>query len=303
MIQDKTINAKPVRKADKQARAILAGRVLFISILLTAAALLCVLAHDILSDSETELANKQFDAVAERALSEAFAIMERRRMAAVTLASILSIKFPNASQWPFVTVPQFDIVAANLIGASSSVDMSFAPIVRRRDQAEFEDFAYNYFNGTARERSLNPNTFFGKGIWGYNQTFFSGNNTNLFNALNPPPGSLYHDAVSETSPEYDDNEIVFPLLNIVPSSVAMLNIKNRWSSPVFDDLIKCTEQRAVQEDWEKFHCTTISEPARIFRHQNRQGALIMEPIFPENNPKIVSLSLFHHYNVMLILVS
>lgn len=201
------------------------------------------------------------------------------------MASIISVKFPNAVQWPLVSLPQFERIASNLMEASSSVDMAFAPIVRRKDQSQFEDFAYDYFNTTTGTGQKNPNHFFGKGIWTYNYTIFTSNTTQLYNATNPTPGSIYHDVASETS---RDDDLTFPLMNIVPTSVVMINLYSPWSSPTFQDVVHCSEQRALRDDWETVRCTCITAPARIFRHDNKRGALIIEPIYPANDPTTVS---------------
>ncbi len=214
---------------------------------------------------------------------------ERRRLAAVTMASIVAEKFPDATQWPFLSLPEFNVIATNLIQASSAIDLLLLPIVRRRDQLEFEDFAYNYFQSTP-QTSQNPNVFFGKGIWSFNQSVFSTNVTiDEYNETHFAPEEMYHDAPpSDTS---RGNEIVSPILHIIPSSMTMMNFYNPWSLRMLDASINCSEERALLQDWENNTCTFISVPARAIRHGNRRGAFIVEPIYPANDPTTVSVLL------------
>lgn len=148
----------------------------------------------------------------------------------------------------------------------------------------FEAFAYDYFDQNITKTGQNPNEFFGKGIWTYNFTYFSANTTELYNATNPPPGSVYHDVAFDPT---RGDDLMFPLMNIVPASLAMMNLYSPWASEPFDSVVNCSEQRALRNDFETVHCTYISPPARIFRHENRRGALIIEPIYPAHDPTVV----------------
>lgn len=47
--------------------------------------------------------------------------------------------------------------------------MGFAPIVKREDQQEFEDFAYEYFDSRPDFPSSAGINTFGKGIWRFDK--------------------------------------------------------------------------------------------------------------------------------------
>jgi hypothetical protein len=151
-------------------RAISGARILFIFCLLCVAVSLGFVAHKYLTEAETQLAENQFESIADRALAEALRIAQQKRWATVTMASIISEFFPDAQAWPFVAVSGFEMILGNLLKTSSSVNMAFAPFVLPEQLAEWEDYIYDFYENTRNPPLPNSTAFssFGRGVWAFN---------------------------------------------------------------------------------------------------------------------------------------
>ena len=95
------------------------SRISFICCLVGSAVVLGWAAFYFLRASEQQLGQSQFTAIAERALDNAEDVTRRRRSAAETLASLYGDLYPNATQWPFVSLPHFNKVASGISLTSS----------------------------------------------------------------------------------------------------------------------------------------------------------------------------------------
>lgn len=87
------------------------GRIIFVTLLAAVAVISAIVTHRALRRAEEDLSEIQFESIAARALKEAQGILHRRRWAGVTMAAILGDMYPNASQWPFVDVLQYERLA------------------------------------------------------------------------------------------------------------------------------------------------------------------------------------------------
>jgi hypothetical protein len=151
--------------------AVRRARTLFLVSLCLAAVVIGVSTFVVLRRTERRLAERQFDAIAKRALFSAQATTSRKRRGTQSLAQVVSNYNPNASAWPYVYVQGFEDMATALIDVTDGRYMAFVPLlfnVTPETLQTFNDFAYNYFENTRRP-PLPPGTgapaVEGKGVW------------------------------------------------------------------------------------------------------------------------------------------
>lgn len=262
--------------SDRRSRAVLCGRLLFIACLCAAAAAVGVISYHFLTESETDLAETQFESIADRALTEAYGSSRRKRLGALTMASVVSEMYPNAEDWPFVAIDGFERIVNNILKSSSGSDMAYIPLVTPEELPEWEDFAYYYYynkrspphpNGTATSS-------FGRGVWGLDPNWSSVDNRYHAQDGSTPWGS----PIKILTPIFQVNEGINPAL--------MLNIR---TDPVrgkpIDDLIECSRRPAEAGELEDFKCGVITGMAQLPKSPPSRGpgAIIFQPIYPANN--------------------
>jgi hypothetical protein len=261
--------------ADGPARAVWAGRLLFILALCVFATVLGYTTHYFLQGSETELAASQFESIADRALFTAHEIVLRKRLGTITMATIAGNANPDPDQWPFVTVNGYEEIASNLIETSDGREMGLCPLVTPEQLMEFEAFAYDFFE-TSRKPEPFPNgtavNSFGKGIWGMNPNMNTTDNR-------------YHDTNSSTS-YGSPNQIFTPMLqhNAGPHKALMVNLRfEQTRGTVIDNILDCVKQRNVTG--EMLECGAVTDMIILTSQEVEPGpgALIMQPIFAAND--------------------
>ena len=170
----------------KESKAVWAGRIAFVTCLLSAVTLVAVLTYYFTRQSENELhlsqqqaQRDQYEYIAAHSLEAARAITGRIRQTTKAMASIASHAFPNANVWPFVTVPGYEEISNQLIqavqpsslatSAAAMGGMAFCPLVTSDVLSSFEDFAYDYFENTRTTPFPNGTAVssFGKGVWNF----------------------------------------------------------------------------------------------------------------------------------------
>jgi hypothetical protein len=257
------------------------GRWVFLSVLLATAAAFGTFAYYTLERRETASAETHFKSICEKLLAEAVAIMERKRLGTLTMASVVAHMNPKASQWPFVTVPGFEVIASNVIATSFGLEMGVAPIVTPNQLEEFESFIYDYFENKQRSPLSNGTvtSSFGTGVWGFDPTL---NTTDQRYRITN--GSKIHGS---------KNNIIVPLIShnegYDPSLMFDLH-SERHRGLEIDRMIECCTLRAASDDPDSIHCgmvTDILDPVDT-KHSHGPGAVLMQPIFPAENSTTVS---------------
>ena len=284
---------KTFDKSQRMSKAVWAGRIIFLVALVLVAALLGYAAYVLLSHSETSLATVQFKSIADRAMESALGITARKRLGTVSMASVASHANPNASDWPFVVIEGYEEMSTYLIETSSGREMGFCPLVVPENLAAFEDFAYNYY-----ENARNPpfpngtaTSSFGKGVWGVNPKLET-------------KDKRYHETDGSTS-YGSPNKIFTPILhhNEGPHKALMLNLHfQETRGKVIDYLIECAEARAKkleQNSSSVVECISVTDMLILTSQEVEPGpgALIMQPIYPANDPEKVGAS----YGICLLL--
>lgn len=281
----------------KTSNVVGAGRIAFVLCLVTTAVVLGFLANFSITRTEEGLATAQYDALAEqydsiadRALVAAQGINLFKRLGTISLSTILSYSLPDADAWPFVTLPGYENITANLIETSSGREMAFAPLVTPDQLSDFEDFAYDFFEN--RHDPPFPKgtgeSSFGKGIWGLDLNL----NT-----------SDHRYRITNATPSYDSpNRMYFPILQHSNGSdpALMLNLRfEELRGRTIDRIIECAQLRV--ESGDLLECGAIT-PFLYLATQDLSlgpGALFLQPIFPANNVSTVSVvssqrTVWHH---------
>jgi hypothetical protein len=247
--------------------SVFVGRVIFLAFLCVTAALLGYAAHRLLIDSEKDLAETQFESIADRALDAAVGITLRKRLGTVSMASVAAYQFPNAEAWPYVKIDGYETISSNLIETSSGREMGFCPLVTPEQLSSFEEFAYDYYeerfpSGTAGLSS------FGKGVFGINP----GLNTSDNRYRETDARTYYNSPNKIFAPVLQHNLEAFPFL--------MLNMhfEDRLGK-VIDGMIACGETNDEECD----AITSITDMLMLRQVEPGPGALIMQGIYPANN--------------------
>lgn len=251
-------------------RTIWAGRILFWLCLIMAAIALGYFAHTIISNSEHQLAQTQFNAIADHALDQAADVVLTKTLGSRTMATILSHRFPNLDEWPFVTLEGYEDIAEHLIETSKGRGMGFVPFVQPSEVQEFEDFAYQYFNTTFPNDPNLGVSAFGKGIYGYDMSI----NTTDHRFWDTTGHWLYDEnqANSSSSSQEQQHMYLAPMIqhNAGNSSVLMRNIRNdRKRGNDIDKMMDC------------------------FQHSKKKAADNEGPIHPEHQPECGYISSYY----------
>jgi hypothetical protein len=246
---------------------IVACRVLFLAFLCGAAALLGYAAHMFLTNSEKDLAETQFESIADRALDTALEITLRKLLGTVSMASIASYQFPDAESWPFVKINGYEAISSNVIETSSGREMGFCPFVTPEQLPSFEEFAYEYYGEKFPPGAAVSS--FGKGVFGIDPAL---NTTD--NRYHETDGSTYYDS---------RNNIFAPILqhNAGAHPALMLNLHfQETRGTIIDNLITCSETETHHEE-----CSSITDMLILTSQEVEPGpgALIMQAIYPANN--------------------
>jgi hypothetical protein len=264
----------PYRKAYGPGSNVWVGRLLFISCLATAAAVLGYLTNKFLTDSETDLAEKQFESIADRALDTAAEITLRKRLGTVTMASIAGFEFPNKEAWPYVNINGYETISSQLIETSSGRGMGFCPLVTPDQLDDFEDFAYQYLESKFPPEAQAGISSFGKGVYAKDESLNTSDNR-------------YLDNRDGSTKWQSPNRLFVPMLqhNGGAAGILMQNLHyDSLRGQVIDDIIEC---------WKKNHhksteveCGVITD---IRNGKDEPGSLIMQPISPANDADTVRL--------------
>jgi len=251
-------------------------RVVFVGFLCLAAALLGWGANYLLTDSETELADVQFDSIADHALSSAQSTNFRKRKGTVTMATIISQALPNAPSWPFVVLNGFEEISNDLIETSDGREMALCPFVSPTELSDFETFAYDYYESKfSNETAVSS---FGKGVFGINPAL--GTSDNRYHETD---GNTYYDSPNKLfAPVFQHNDGDHPVL--------MLNVHFQETRGVaIDEMIDCSETRASSGNL-TMECGSITDMLTLadVPPGTGPGALIFQPIYPTNNNTVLT---------------
>jgi len=224
------------------------------------------------------MAERQFESLADRVLSDSFTIFEQKRLALRTMSSMVANIHPDAEKWPFVTVPGWEETTTNLLQATKGDDMGLIPIVHADQVEEYENFAYKFYFED-RDPPFENNTAgvapFGRGIW----------------AMDFSTGVPYHDNMPGTTYGSSYPNIKTPVIHTddSPNIFMMYNLHSDESrGSIIDGSLDCINKR-LSDDLSM--CQTVSSMVLSmmkWEHAIGPGAGLVQPIFPRNDPENVT---------------
>lgn len=258
-------------------RAVWTGRIAFIFMLAAVATTFGYLSYTLLTESEHELTEAQFASIADRAIYSAKENIEKKRLGTVSLASVIGGANPDAAQWPFVTLNNYETIATNLIDVSKGCQMIFAPFVQPDELQDFEDFAYDYYensrmpepfpNGTAVSEA------WGKGVW------------SMDSEMQP------YKETDGTTFWGSSNQVIAPMFqhSLGPSKQLLMNMHfSPKLGKMIDEMKICIEEKA-SEGRSLDECVAISamapdQTSGTQKAPNGPGSNIMQPVYASNDP-------------------
>lgn len=252
------------------------GRVLYSLCLLGVAALLGFFAFYFVHSSQQNLAEHQFESIAERALKSVERIAARKQSGTKTMANVVAQAVPDAAVYPFVTVPGFESMATSVMETASIRECGFCPLVEESQREAFETFAYEYFGKRFPDQNDTALSSFGQGVW----------NTN------PETGERYHEVGGATDPSISNRTFLTPILQHDKGAhpALMLNIRGAPArARQIEDMMRCADVRSQSGNL-SMPCGAITDIVNL-RGQPEgtgPGAVIIEPIHPASQPDQVT---------------
>lgn len=232
---------------------------------------LSVAAYYILERSESSQVQVRYEGIADRALTSARDIVQRKRLGVATMADTVAWIQRNASDWPFVTVTGFESMANNIMKTSKARSLGLVPLVTPEQRVAFEDFAYDFFHFTrdppfSNTTGVSP---FGKGIW-----------------QNTPEGKKPVNPTGENT-WGSPHKIFAPILQHSSGDKVPVLLSNINSSPqrgiMVDYMMDCRKEGDDTSNAKS--CGVLTDMIDL-PQANSEGpdAIMMEPIYPAQNP-------------------
>lgn len=130
------------------------------------------LSYLIFYDFETKFLNtqlKSIDSLFDFAIENE---IEDKKNSMVLMAAYMQTEFPNASTWPYVTVPYdtFISITDPLIDMAKLRTISYSAIVRTNQVDEFETYMSDFYNQSEYSQYNLGQSDFGFGIYSKNST-------------------------------------------------------------------------------------------------------------------------------------
>lgn len=271
-----TSRSSQATKLRKGLSAIVVWRVGFIGFLLALSALFGFVAYISLTGSEKELADSQYESIADRALFNSRNNILRKAKGSNSLAKMIGTVSPDAAAWPYVGVDNFESITNDIVDPDSGGNL-FSPIVAVHQQAAFETFAYEYYESRGYPNGTGVSSI-GEGIW-VDKGFIEAANGSTLLGNSPYEGEII-------VPVFLHSDSVYPLLMIDLHFYPALGNG-------MDRIITCVEDKLNSSSTANLEnsCGDVSEVVQFrftFDGPSRPGTYVQMPIFPFNNQSTVS---------------
>lgn len=279
----------PLARSTRIKKIMWTGRFFFMCVLALVAVCFGLMAYFILLEGERALAESQFEAATERATAASFDSVERKRLALLSLASMLSGSNPDSSIWPNVSLNNFEAIALNLKDACVGCEIAFAPLVTPEQLPAFEDHAYSFYRETRLPKPFPEDvaiSTFGRGVvYGIDSSESTGGKTMGYRETNG------------TTAWGSPNTVIAPILHhsAGPSEYLLFNLH---SDPIFgsmvDDIIECAKESDFAGESSLQRCAILSEFSPdtiswISISNDDSWATMMVPVYAQDNPTTVSV--------------
>ena len=245
------------------------SRLVFLVFLVVCGAILSWGAFSILQHSEDNLAEKQFDAIVDRALETAMKITTRKRLGAKSLATVVAHWAPNADAWPFVMIPGFSDIAQSVSDLTSLGTMGLAPRVKPEQIQNFVDYVHEEVFS-----EVPPNDV--------QHTLTGFDESNGFERYNETDGV--------TRGWKSNSNDLWPFsMHSMTNDILLFNLHSieRFGKSI-DEMVNCTKHWEYGEtkEMDLSHCVVISDIVVGFNSDGSPrgpSAFIYQPIFPAND--------------------
>jgi hypothetical protein len=235
-----------------------------LAVLLFLGIALCVgiglLTYSILHETQVETFEREYGALAAQIIRSAQSMLADSSLIAQSVAELYSTQF-DADEWPFVAFPRFGQVITPFLMVLGNININHVPLLLPSQVADFEAFAYNFFEN-------DPERFDGQGVSSIGQGIF---------AINSSTGEKFHDTTGETSfSEYDIITPIFQVGNAIKNNaVVMLNTHyERVRGTGIDRVLDCMNNGTAPES-----CTAITDFIYLVQDSQPSPAAIM--YYPE----------------------
>jgi hypothetical protein len=166
-------------------------RMLFVFSLVVTVVMCTSIAFTKIRDLEDEMGHITYESVAESALQSARSLMLRNIEGGEIMAGIMERAFPNASQWPMISLNGFAATAGEIASVCGGDSMALITLVEPEDAEAFEAHAKQHYidQGYPKDAGANDDIGFGirwrsdDGVYSFdrvgNYTEYRSNNTIL----------------------------------------------------------------------------------------------------------------------------
>jgi signal transduction histidine kinase len=249
--------------------------------MLVAAAICGSISYVTINQLQTDLAEQTYFSVAASALKGSKAATRRKIQACQLLASIISYRFPNASQWPFVALPGFTEASKLMLELSAS-PISMVSRVPPEQASDFEAFAFELYREQGYPDYAGVSDF-GFGIWRSSQT-----SSYADGRIHDTSGNITYK--SELPPDLWVNL----LSTNMTSRILLYNIRSEETSGLaVDNVTSCSlkvAEAALNDTAGANNSLPISPSCGtatgFLELKSRPGpaAVLYQPIYPVNDP-------------------
>lgn len=275
----------------KRKRSINFGRIALVVVLIGIAVGFGYGSYVLMENAGNRVARERFESIAERAGANAKWVLAEKKQATDALALMYGSVNPNASEWPYVYMNDFDKIASSLKLITKG-SMSYCPIVTGygEELKAFEDYYYNLWDSWGYPNTTGVSAF-GKGIFGYG---WDAVNNKLW------PDYKYPVLSNESShgfPNPDNITVPFVQSDIGNHPSLMLDVMfHEYRAQTVHDIMRCSEVRQTAKN-ESLDCGSITDMIWQATQASDVAAgpsgMLFSPIYPRNDPLSITGFILH----------
>lgn len=223
------------------------------------------------------------------------------------MAKHVGWSFPNKESWPFIWVPSYWDMMAEVLPTSIWSGVNLAPIVMPYQAAEFEEFAYGKFTENfGNDTNMGAKSSFGKGIWVQDATWVPNVSDNRYHDTTGEP--LWDSPYTYLAPKIQDGLVYTPytMMNVHGFSIqgksldavmncsiyertrpeGMLNDTTTTQAQAQAHGCNDSDGTSCKANPKNKKCSALSGmlPAKNVKDEHGIAGFIATPIYPANDP-------------------
>lgn len=266
-----TTRKKKVASQDAQKRRRTALRGVLILSLVAAIAICSTLAYTQLQSTEENVGIQTYQSIALSATSGAVAITKRKFQGSEVMATLMAELFPDASDWPFVSLDGYIPISQKVASLSSSGTQAFMVVVDPSEARAFENHTKEVYRLQGRPDTAGYSDF-GYGIWKRD-----GNETKAY-----PDGRIPDMDGSNSWGGTRDKMVILTMHNSPGASSLLLNLYALKSRGIhIESIFDCVD--AHTDNTTSPSCPVVTDMLELVVKPGPAG-LLFQPIFPKNDP-------------------